>query len=216
MRDETISGFLRQLAARTSAPGGGATAALHAAQGAALIAMVARFSNGPRFDAEVVARVLPAADALIDEALGLAEADAAAFGKVAEAYRLPRQTPAEQQARSRAIAEGLGGAARPPADLLVLSARLITLAEELLPTANRNLIGDLLAATASVRAAAEISRVNIEANVSGIQGSLPDQSDAAKQEVTAALVAAVSSAAGIIVRAEHLAAEVREALAPRP
>jgi formiminotetrahydrofolate cyclodeaminase len=216
MRDETISGFLRQLAARTSAPGGGATAALHAAQGAALIAMVARFSNGPRFDAEVVARVLPAADALIDEALGLAEADAAAFGKVAEAYRLPRQTPAEQQARSRAIAEGLGGAARPPADLLVLAARLIALAEELLPTANRNLIGDLLAAAASARAAAEICRVNIEANLSGIQGSIPDHSSAMDQELTAALAAAASSAAGIIVRAEHLAAEVRDILAPRP
>jgi formiminotetrahydrofolate cyclodeaminase len=216
MRDETISGFLRQLAARTSAPGGGATAALHAAQAAALIAMVARFSDGPHSDVEVVKRVLPVADALVDEALDLAEADAAAFGKVIEAYRLPRQTTAEQQARSEAIAQALGGAARPPADLLVLSARLITLAEELLPTANRNLIGDLLAATASVRAAAEISRVNLEANLSGIQGSLPDQSDAAKQELTAALVAAVSSAAGIIVRAEHLAAEVREALAPRP
>lgn len=216
MRDETISGFLRQLAARTSAPGGGATAALHAAQAAALIAMVARFSDGPRSDAEVVERVLPASDALIDEALALAEADGAAFGKVIEAYRLPRQTPAEQQARSEAVAQALAGAARPPADLLVLSARLITLAEELLPTANRNLIGDLLAATASVRAAAEISRVNIEANLSGIQDSLPAQPGATEQELTAALIAAVSSAAGIIVRAEHLAAEVREALAPRP
>jgi methenyltetrahydrofolate cyclohydrolase len=216
MRDETISGFLRQLAARTSAPGGGATAALHAAQAAALIAMVARFSDGPRSDAGVVERILPVADALVDEALDLADADAAAFGKVIEAYRLPRQTAAEQQARSGAIAQALGAAARPPADLLVLSARLITLAEELLPTANRNLIGDLLAATASVRAAAEISRVNIEANLSGMQGSLPGQSDAAEKEPTAALVAAVSSAAGIIVRAEHLAAEVREALAPRP
>jgi formiminotetrahydrofolate cyclodeaminase len=216
MRDETISGFLRQLAARTSAPGGGATAALHAAQAGALITMVARFSDGPHSDATVVERVLPAADALIDEALGLAEADAAAFGKVIEAYRLPRQTPAEQQARSEAITQALAGAARPPADLLVLSARLITLAEELLPTANRNLIGDLLAATASVRAAAEISRVNIEANLSGLQGSLPDQPGAAEQELTAALIAAVSSAAVIIVRAEHVAAEVREALAPRP
>jgi len=216
MRDETISGFLRQLAARTSAPGGGATAALHAAQAAALIAMVARFSDGPRSDAEVVERVLPAADALMDEALGLAEADGAAFGKVIEAYRLPRQTPDEQQARSGAIAQALAGAARPPADLLVLSARLIALAEELLPTANRNLIGDLLAATASARAAAEISRVNIEANLSGLHDSLPAQSGTTEQELTVALIAAVSSAAGIIVRAEHLAAEVREALAPRP
>jgi formiminotetrahydrofolate cyclodeaminase len=84
MRDETVDGFLRQLAARTSAPGGGATAALHAAQAAALIVMAARFSDGPRYDAAIVRRVIPAAEALIDEALAPAEADAAAFGKVTQ------------------------------------------------------------------------------------------------------------------------------------
>jgi formiminotetrahydrofolate cyclodeaminase len=202
MRDETIAGFLGQLAARTSAPGGGATAALHAAQAAALVAMVARFSDGPRYDAEVVGRVLPAADALMPEALDLAEADAAAFGKVIEAYGLPRQSPDEKEARSLAIAEALGGAARPPADLLAVSARLIGLAEDLLPTANRNLIGDLLAAAASVRAAAEICRVNIEANASGVRDG----------ELRAALDAAAAGAAGVIVRADHLAAQVREVL----
>lgn len=204
MRHETIADFLRQLAARTSAPGGGATAALHAAQAGALIAMVARFSDGPRYDAEVVGRVLGAADALVDKALDLAEADAAAFGKVTEAYQLPKQSPAEQRARSQAIADALGAAAGPPADLLALSDRLMGLAEDLLPAANRNLIGDLLAAAASVRAAAEISRVNIEANIS-------DDTD---PELRAALTAAVAGAAAIIVRAEHLAAEVREVLAP--
>jgi methenyltetrahydrofolate cyclohydrolase len=204
MRDETIDGFLRQLAARTSAPGGGATAALHAAQAAALIVMVARFSNGPRYDAVVVGRVIPAAEALIDEALALAEADAAAFGKVAEAYRLPHESPADKEARARAISDALAGAARPPADLLVTAARLTGLAEDLLPTANRNLLGDLLAAAASVRAAAEISRVNIEANLSGV----------ADNEARADLTAAAASAEGITVRADHLAAEVRAALAP--
>src|ERR1700741_2398499 len=99
MRDEAIADFLQQLAARTSAPGGGATAALHAAQAAALIAMVARFSDGPRYDAAVVGRVGPAADALIAESLGLAEADAAAFEKVTQAYGLPRQSPADKEAR---------------------------------------------------------------------------------------------------------------------
>jgi len=57
MRDEAIASFLTRLAARSAAPGGGATGALHAAQAAALLAMVARFSDGPRHDAEVVGRV---------------------------------------------------------------------------------------------------------------------------------------------------------------
>src|ERR1700677_4284169 len=111
MRDETIAGFLSQLAARTSAPGGGAAGALHAAQAAALIAMVARYSDGPRHDPAVVGRIRAAADGLVDEALGLAEADAAAFGKVASAYQLPKETPEEKEKRSAAIAAASAGAA---------------------------------------------------------------------------------------------------------
>jgi formiminotetrahydrofolate cyclodeaminase len=169
MRDETITEFLSQLAARTSAPGGGAAAALHAAQAAALIAMVARYSDGPRHDPAVVGRIRAAADGLIDEALGLAEADAAAFGEVSAAYRLPKGTPEEQQARSDAIAQALAGAARPPADLMAASARLAGLTEEMLAAANRNVISDLAAAAAAITAAAITARINIEANLAGIK-----------------------------------------------
>src|SRR6266481_2620226 len=100
MRDDTIAAFLDQLAARVPAPGGGATAALHAAQAAALLAMVARYSDGPRYDAELMNRIVNEADALREDALVLADADAAAFGAVAQAYRLPRETEQEQATRS--------------------------------------------------------------------------------------------------------------------
>jgi formiminotetrahydrofolate cyclodeaminase len=173
LRDATLAGFLRDLAARAAAPGGGATAALHAAQAAALIVMVARFSDGPRYDVSVVSGVLAAAEPLVDEAVALGEADGVAFGKVTDAYQLPRGTDAEKAARSAAIAVALGGAARPQADLVLLSRRLAGLAADLLPAANRNLIGDLLAAAASVQAAAEIARVNIETSLPVIRGADP-------------------------------------------
>ena len=83
MRDDTIAAFLDQLAARVPAPGGGATAALHAAQAAALIAMVARYSHGARYNAELMDRIITEADELRQDALALAEADAEAFGAVA-------------------------------------------------------------------------------------------------------------------------------------
>src|SRR5450432_539190 len=108
MRDDTIATFLDQLAARVPAPGGGATAALHAAQAAALLAMVARYSDGARYDGALMGRVVAEADALRSTALGLAEADAAAFGAVAGAYQLPRSA----EGRSAAIAAALAGAAR--------------------------------------------------------------------------------------------------------
>jgi methenyltetrahydrofolate cyclohydrolase len=200
MRDETIGSFLTRLAARSAAPGGGATGALHAAQAAALLAMVARYSDGPRHDAETVGRVRAAADGLTDEAVDLAVADEAAFDKVALAYKLARDTPDEKAARSEAIATALGGAARPPADLMAAAVRLIGLAEDLLPVANKNVISDIAAASAAIIAAALTARVNLEANLPGIK----DEILAAEFSATAAL------ADGVTDRAERVIAAVRE------
>jgi formiminotetrahydrofolate cyclodeaminase len=203
MRDETIGSFLTRLAARSAAPGGGATGALHAAQAAALLAMAARFSDGPRYDAETVGRVRAAADGLADEAAGLAAADEAAFEKVVTAYRLPKDTPQATAERSGAIADALAGAARPPADLMAASVRLVGLAEELLPVANKNVISDIAAAAAAISAAAVTAAVNIEANLTGITDT------ALKAELS--VVAA--QAHGVADRAGRLIVAVREEIA---
>lgn len=200
MRDETIASFLSRLAARSAAPGGGATGALHAAQAAALLAMVARFSDGPRHDAEVVGRVRAAADGLADEALHLAEADEAAFGNVVIAYRLPNDTAEQRAARSDAIADALAGASRPPADLMAAAVRLAGLAEDLLSVANRNVISDIAAAAAAIGAAAVTARINIEANLGGIK----DTALAAELAATAELGDSVTD------RADRLVEAIRE------
>jgi formiminotetrahydrofolate cyclodeaminase len=200
MRDETIGSFLTRLAARSAAPGGGATGALHAAQAAALLAMVARFSDGPRYDAETVGRVRAAADGLADEAVDLAVADEAAFARVAAAYKLPKQALEEQQDRSAAIAVAAAGAARPPADLMAASVRLIGLAEELLPVANKNVISDIAAASAAITAAAVTARVNIEANLPGIKD----------EGLTAELTSTAALADGVADRADRVIVAVRE------
>ena len=203
MRDETIGSFLARLAARSAAPGGGATGALHAAQAAALLAMVARFSDGPRYDAETVGRIRAAADGLADEGIGLAVADSAAFEKVVTAYGLPKDTPEARAARSAAIGDAIAGAARPPADLMAASVRLVGLAEELLPVANKNVISDIAAAAAAISAAAVTAAVNIEANLGGIK----DPALAAELSATAAL------ANGVADRADRVISAIREEIA---
>jgi methenyltetrahydrofolate cyclohydrolase len=197
MRDESIGSFLTRLAARSAAPGGGATGALQAAQAAALLAMVARFSDGPRYDAETVGRVRAAADGLADEGVGLAAADSAAFEKVIAAYGLPKDTAEAKAARSAAIADATAGAARPPADLMAASVRLVGLAEELLPVANKNVISDIGAAAASISAAAVTAALNIEANLAAIE----DQALAAELTATAALADGVTDRAGRVIAA---------------
>ena len=199
MRDQTIEDFLGELAARVPAPGGGATAALHAAQAAALLAMVARYSDGPRYDAELMSGLVTRADKLRDEALTLAEADAAAFGAVADAYRLPKDTPEEKQARSAAIASATVEAAWPPAYVVRLAGLLVEGAEELLPTGNRNVITDVAAAAEAARAAAVTARVNIEVNLRGIKDPA----------LVAELKATAATTDEIIERADQVVAAVR-------
>ena len=200
MRDDTITAFLDQLAARVPAPGGGATAALHAAQSAALLAMVARYSNGAKYDAALMDHVITEAEGIRSDALTLAEADAAAFGAVADAYGLARQTPEEQEARSAAIAEALAGAARPPADVVRLALLLVGLAEELLPAGNRNVITDVAAAAEAARAAAVTAQVNIEVNLRGIKDPAVQAELAGMGQVTD----------DVAVRAAQVVATVRE------
>ena len=199
MRDDTIAAFLEQLAARVPAPGGGATAALHAAQAAALLAMVARYSDGARYDARLMGRIVAEADSLREDALAVAEEDIAAFSDVAVAYQLPR----EAEGRSAAIAAALAGAARPPADVVRTALLLIRLAEELLPAGNRNVITDVAAAAEAARAAAVTARLNIEVNLRGIG----DPALRAELERTAA------AADTIAVRADEIVAAVRAEIA---
>jgi formiminotetrahydrofolate cyclodeaminase len=200
VRAETVEAFLAQLATREPAPGGGATAALHAAQSASLVAMVARYSNGARYDAGLMTRIVTAADRLRDEALSLAEADAAAFGAVSEAYQLPKETSDLRQSRSAAIEAALTGAAQPPAQVIRIAARLIELAGELLPTGNRNVITDVAAAAEAARAAAVTARVNIEVHQRGIKVA------AIKSELSATAAATDE----ITARADRIVAAVRD------
>lgn len=171
IQDDTVGGYLERLAARVPAPGGGAAAALHAAQGAALLAMVARYSTGEKYaaHAEAIARITDESDRLRATALDLAAADAAAFTAVTDAYALPRGDDAQKAARSAAIARALVGAAHPPGAVVAVARRLVALAEELLPIGNRNVVTDVAAAAEAARAAATTARVNVEINLAGIK-----------------------------------------------
>jgi methenyltetrahydrofolate cyclohydrolase len=200
MRDETISAFLEQLAARVPAPGGGATAALHAAQSAALLAMVARYSDGAKYDAVLMDHIIAEADGVRTDALTLAESDEEAFAAVAGAYRLPKETAEQKQARSAAVAEALAGAARPQADVIRLALLLVSFAEELLRAGNRNMITDVAASAEAARAGAVTAQLFIEVNLRGM-----------KDPAVRAEIAAMASVADeVTARADRIIAAVRE------
>ncbi len=202
MRDEKIGEFLDQLADRVPAPGGGAAAALHAAVGAALLGMVARYSTGEKHAGhrETIGRVIAEADELRDIALRLAEADAAAFAAVAGAYQLPKSSEAERAARSEAIARALVDAAWPPAKLISIAGMVVDLAGVLAEIGNRNVLSDVGAAAEGARAAAATARMNVEINLAGITDA----------QASLEMIAETDKAEDIIARADKVVAAVRE------
>lgn len=200
--DEKIGDFLDQLAARQPAPGGGAAAALQAAQGAALLAMVARYTTGARYaeQAETIAHIITEADELRGIALRLAEADAEAFTAVADAYRLPRDTSEEEASRAAVIGQALVNAAWPPAQVISVAAVIVNVAEALASIGNRNVAADVAAAAETARAAAAIARVNIEINLAEISD----------ERASLEIIAQADKADEVISRAEQVTAAVRE------
>jgi formiminotetrahydrofolate cyclodeaminase len=174
---QPIGEFLGQLSARLPTPGAGATAAMEAALAAALLAMVGRFTTDEQH-ADLLREIVAAADTGRDACLEAAAADQVAFAQVAEAMKLPRDTPEEERARRAALGRAQLAAARPPRAVIDTGERLLSLAERLLPIANRNLISDVAAAASAARAAVSTARLAVETNLAGIDD------DAARAELT--------------------------------
>lgn len=201
VRDDTITGYLGKLSERTAAPAGGATAAMNAAQAAALLAMTARYCDGPAHagHAETVGQVIAEADLLRDTCTALMAADGESYGYVMAAYQLPKDTAEERAARAAAVATALATAASPPAEVITAAGRLLELAQTLQPMVNRSIAPDVAAAAEAIRAAIATSRTNIEANLSGI-------TDPAAR---ARLTRVITGAAGLEAGAEQVIAAVR-------
>lgn len=153
--------FVDMVASREPAPGGGASAAVAIALAAALTAMAARFSADHLADAETIA---DRAEELRNRVMPLAQADAAAYGRVLDAYRTPRD---DDEKRRRRIREALSEAADVPLSIAEVGVEVAGNAARLVEEGNPNLRGDAVTAAAlakaGVRAAATLVEINVSA-----------------------------------------------------
>lgn len=130
-----VGDFVDEVSRDTPAPGGGATAALAGALGAALASMTANITH-PRScgDSErerLVLGIAEKAQRLKDELLAAVDADAAAYKAYLEALRMPVDTPAEQQLRRQRVQESLRRAVEVPYQTAVSGCRAMLLAREM-------------------------------------------------------------------------------------
>lgn len=113
----TLRGFIDEIGARTSSPGGGSAAAAIAAIGAALGTMVAQLTYGIRkFEAvdKEMRAVLPKLFETYKSLIPMIDKDTQAFDGYMEAMRLPKETEEEQKIRNDKMQEELKKAVEVP------------------------------------------------------------------------------------------------------
>lgn len=178
--------FLDALASDAPTPGGGAVAALAGASGAALISMVCNLTIGKTGYEEVEERmrgVLDEAEASRTVLLDLADRDAAAFGSVMAAFKMPKETDAERAVRSQAIQEGYSAAAEVPLDIARRAAELMELAREVTEIGNANAASDGACAAQALSAAVWSATYNVEINAAALKD--PAKAQTLRDEVSA-------------------------------
>ena len=183
--------FMDMVASREPAPGGGASAAVAVALAAALTAMAARFSQDHLADAETIA---DRAEELRNRVMPLAQADAAAYGRVLDAYRTPR----DDEKRRRRIREALSEAADVPLSIAEVGVEVAGNAARLVEEGNPNLRGDAVTAAALAKAGVRAAATLVEINVSA--GGADDDRLSRVDQLLATMAAAQEVVEGAEVR----------------
>ncbi len=163
--------FLDALAAGTATPGGGSAAAVAGAMGAALVHMVAELTIGRKKYADVEAemiRVRDQAAGLQARLSNLAEEDMAAFDQVMAAYRQPKETEEQKQARQAAIQEALREAIRVPMETAQAGVEVLRLARLAAEQGNVNARSDAVTAGHLAHAAVRGAAQNVIINADGL------------------------------------------------
>jgi glutamate formiminotransferase/formiminotetrahydrofolate cyclodeaminase len=132
----SVRGFIEEISARTSAPGGGSASAAMAAIGTGLGAMVAKLTQGVRKfehkEAQMQA-VIPILHDLTQSLIPMIDKDTSAFNEYMEGLRMPKSTDEEKAARKTKMQAGLKTAIQVPLNTMCLGDKawdaLITTAE---------------------------------------------------------------------------------------
>lgn len=189
--EKSVAGLLEAFRSTDPTPGGGSASALAGAVGASLIVMVGSLPK-PRAstseDVERLQAVVGRCTALADELAGLVDRDSAAYETVMAAYRLPKSTDGEKQARSARIQEALRFAIDAPLAMMRACAAAMEQAVVVASLGNLNAASDVQVAIELLTAGLNGARVNVDINLKSVK-------DASYAEATRAEIAELTRAA---------------------
>jgi glutamate formiminotransferase / formiminotetrahydrofolate cyclodeaminase len=163
--------FLDAVASSEPAPGGGSVAAYSGALAAALTRMVAGLTLGKKKYAAVeseIGVIASSAAGLMTKLKDLVSSDAAVYTDVSTAYKMPKNSDAEIDARKQAIATALLAAAEVPLETARACAGVADLAADVAAKGNSNAITDAGVAAHLADAGCKAAAYNVRINIASL------------------------------------------------
>jgi len=191
----SIGNFAELVAGGTPSPGGGSVSAYCGMLAASLGQMVCNLTIGRKKYADSEPRVLEIKSEL--ERLGsrlreLIAEDAASFEAVLEAYRLPKDTDAQKDARTVQIQDALQGAVAVPFETSQRSSEVLVLLRELAGIGNTNALSDVAVGARLAQTAIRGAAYNVAINLDSI--AQRESADLTRERVNAMIVQSKSLA----------------------
>lgn len=170
--EQRIIDFLDTLASAEPTPGGGSAAALGGALAAALVSMVCNLTLGKKGYEAVqgeMEAIRTRSEALRGKLARLLEADTQAYQQVMAAYRLPRRTAEEKEAREATLQAALVEATEVPLAIAEACAEVMELALPAAQKGNRWAASDAGVAVLLAEAALHGALLNVRTNLASLR-----------------------------------------------
>ncbi len=170
--EKSFNDFIEKLASSSPVPGGGSVAALSAGLASALTEMVANLTLGKKgFEnvEEEMKEISRKSSHYRKKFLKDIDRDAAAFTRVMDAFKLPKNTEEEIEKRQNAIQESFKNAALVPLEVAENTLRLMELTSEVVERGNKNALSDGAVSAMMARSATLGALYNVKINLQSIK-----------------------------------------------
>lgn len=165
--DMTLTGFADETASDSPAPGGGSISAYMGALGVSLGTMVSNLSAGKRGWEDKIdffSEMAETGQALKDKLLHLVDEDTAAFNKIIDAVRMPKNTDSEKKARTQSMNEATKYAINIPMEIMRTSLSSYDFLKVMAEKGNPNSVSDAGVGALACRAAVHGAYLNVKIN----------------------------------------------------
>ena len=185
--DLTCTGFARETASESPAPGGGSVSAYMGALGAALGTMVANLSShkaGWDDKWKYFAEWAEKGHSIMEEMLYLVDEDTNSFNKILMAFGLPKENEQQKAERSAAIQEATKYATEIPLRTMQVAYSAMELTEAMVKEGNPNSVSDAGVGAIALRSAVFGAYMNVRINSKDLKDrELADSLVAQAQEI---------------------------------